>query len=166
MKGVLVQASLGKRIVATLIDLAIAGTVILSCPRPEGGLGVIVSILLWCAILTYFILGDSLMNGARLGKRTLGLRRVGYRHGGPVTIRQDLLRHLPMGSEWYLARMIDPEGMSESSPDETVVIDLNAGVKAEAEMQTRAVEPPREPVKLNLDGVCDYLNNGEDAEKE
>lgn len=73
------------RTIAKLIDFAIIfGLAILFYP-----LGILLASL-------YVVMSDSLQNGQSVGKRIMGLRVISLEDGRPCTIKQSIIRNLPL----------------------------------------------------------------------
>ncbi|MBN8422779.1 MAG: RDD family protein [Verrucomicrobia bacterium] len=103
--------------------------------------------------ILYFFLSNSLMRGASLGKRVVGLKVIEARHGGPCGLWQDFLRQ-----RYFLAKnpillvLTFYDSVTDRLEEsETYVVHAVPLTAAEHEV------PPEKPAKLDLAGMGETL---------
>jgi len=94
MSDELKKASLLLRVFAKALDFILIAAVTEMVPKAG-----------FYAGLSYLLISDGLFDGRSLGKRLMGLRVVSGGSGGPCSMRQSIVRNLPLGAGLLLYRV-------------------------------------------------------------
>lgn len=139
-----------QRVVARALDVAL---IIVGCSVG----GVIAGAFVLPVGIVYLFIGSSLLKGASLGKRALGMKVIDARHGGPCSVVQDLLRqsYFFYGNPVFLAFIAYDAAKGSLDKPGTYVV--HAAPLTAAEREVSNVVPPEKPAKLDLAGMGDAL---------